>query len=164
MRNREHGFTLIELLIVVVIISILAAIAIPAYQTYVQRSKLVEAANQLSSDRVILEQFYQDNRAYTTTGAFATPCGGGASNDFANDKLQGFTMSCVTQTINGVPGYLITATGGSNFYGTSTPQTAGARYTIDNYGNQQTLGLPSGWGALPNPNTCWVMKRGQTCT
>ncbi|HET7775925.1 MAG TPA: pilin, partial [Azospira sp.] len=45
----QHGFTLIELMISVVIISILAAIALPAYQDYVTRSRLSEATSALSA-------------------------------------------------------------------------------------------------------------------
>ena len=58
------GFTLIELMIVLVVIAILTAVALPAYTNYVTRGKLAEATSALSDGRVKMEQFFQDNRTY----------------------------------------------------------------------------------------------------
>jgi prepilin-type N-terminal cleavage/methylation domain-containing protein len=58
------GFTLIELMIVLVVIAILTAVALPAYTNYVTRGKLAEAVSALSDGRVKMEQFFQDNRTY----------------------------------------------------------------------------------------------------
>lgn len=60
----QHGFTLLELMIVVVVIGILAAVAIPSYTDYVTRGKLVEGTSGLSDGRVKIEQYFQDNRTY----------------------------------------------------------------------------------------------------
>jgi type IV pilus assembly protein PilA len=57
----QKGFTLIELMIVVAIIGILAAIAIPAYQDYTVRSKVTEGLNLASSAKVSVSEGYQSN-------------------------------------------------------------------------------------------------------
>jgi type IV pilus assembly protein PilE len=156
MSKRSSGFTLIELMIVVVIVGILAALAIPAYQDYILRGRIVEATNALSGDRISMEQFYQDNRSYNTTGTFRTPCGGGGTNDFTTQILTAFVVTCVTA--NGGTTYTITATGGK------LPATANFVYTIAQDGTMTTTSLGATWGAVPVPNTCWIVKKGQTCT
>ena len=76
--DRTTGFTLVELMIVVAIIAILAAIAVPSYNDYVTRSKLQEAHTNLAAARVNMEQYYQDNRVYTTApGSGACGIAGG---------------------------------------------------------------------------------------
>lgn len=56
--SRQLGFTLIELMFVVAIIGILAAVAIPAYQDYIIKSKLAEAAELVNPIRQAISQYY----------------------------------------------------------------------------------------------------------
>ena len=58
MKNAQQGFTLIELMIVVAIIGILAAIAIPAYQDYTIRAKVTEALNVAAASKTALSEHY----------------------------------------------------------------------------------------------------------
>ena len=93
------GFTLIELMVVVAMIAILAAIAVPAYSNYVVRGKLSEVGASLSDAHLRQEQYYADNRNYGTAGG---ACGAVPANG------QYFSMSCVVGATNQT--YTITAT------------------------------------------------------
>ena len=56
MKNTQQGFTLIELMIVVAIIAILAAIAIPQYQNYVARSQMSRAMGEVGALKTAVEE------------------------------------------------------------------------------------------------------------
>ena len=65
MKKIQQGFTLIELMIVVAIIGILAAIAIPAYQDYTVRSKVTEGLNLAAAAKLAVAETYQSNGNFT---------------------------------------------------------------------------------------------------
>jgi type IV pilus assembly protein PilA len=66
MKKMQQGFTLIELMIVVAIIGILAAIAIPAYQDYTVRAKVSEPMTFLDAAKVSVAEFYQSRGSMPT--------------------------------------------------------------------------------------------------
>ncbi len=69
LRNTRRGFTLVELLIVVVIIGILAAIAIPKFATTKEKAYLATMKTDLRNLVTAQEGYFSDNQAYTTDTA-----------------------------------------------------------------------------------------------
>ncbi|HEX4881924.1 MAG TPA: type IV pilin protein, partial [Porticoccaceae bacterium] len=67
--DRQSGVTLLEMLIVVVIVSILAAVAYPAYQDYVVRSNRAVGAGSLLEVAARQEQYFANNAGYASTTA-----------------------------------------------------------------------------------------------
>jgi type IV pilus assembly protein PilA len=81
-RSGQAGFTLIELLIVIAIIGILAAIAVPAYQSYTARAKFTEVVTAASPFKLAVEDCFQNNLDFTVCdnssgGVPAAPTGTG---------------------------------------------------------------------------------------
>jgi len=157
----QQGFTLIEVMITVVIVAILAAVAVPNYTDYVTRSKFTEAHGTLADLRVKMEQYYMDNRRYSTTAAGGT-CGLGAVPATANTRY--FTYACATSTPNasGDQQYVLTATGAG------AEGLTGLAFTI-NHSNTRTTTVTAatymadkGY-ATPSPNNCWVKKKPSLC-
>ena len=69
--KQQGGFTLIELMIVIAIIAILAAIAIPAYQDYTIRAQASEGSNIVSSAKLAVAQTYDETGVFPTSNAEA---------------------------------------------------------------------------------------------
>ncbi len=67
MKRTQQGFTLIELMIVVAIVGILAAIAIPAYQDYIARSKVSEGLASLAEAKTSVSEYYSTNGTLATS-------------------------------------------------------------------------------------------------
>ena len=68
MNKMQQGFTLIELMIVVAIIGILAAVAIPSYQDYTARAQVTEGMSLSSGFKTGLAEYYSDRGSFTGIG------------------------------------------------------------------------------------------------
>ena len=100
LRNNKKGFTLIELMIVVVIIGILAALAIPRFMRASTKSKQSEAKAILKQIYVMEHAYRQEKDVYWPNGATATAIAGGA---FADIGVEIGLTSRYTYSITGAP-------------------------------------------------------------
>jgi type IV pilus assembly protein PilE len=135
----SRGFTLIELLIVSLIIAMLAAFALPAYNDYIVRSRIPEATSGLANKRARVELFYDNNRTYV-----------GAPDCVADSTTSKyFTFSCSSELANA---YVLQAVGSGAM--------AGFTYTIDQSNAKATTAVPAGWSSNAG---CWVLRKDGSC-
>lgn len=102
MNTVQKGFTLIELMIVVAIIGILAAVALPAYQDYTARAKVSEVVLAASTCRTAISEASQTGFAAAPTAADSFGCGeGGGTNSPLSqyvEKISTSTAGVITVT------------------------------------------------------------------
>ena len=101
----QQGFTLIELMIVVAIIGILAAVALPAYQDYTVRAKMSEVMLAASACRTSITEIYQSGG--TPPGANNWGCEG-ATSKYVNAVVTDQNGKVTVTTTGGLPGGVIT--------------------------------------------------------
>ena len=134
--HRPHGFTLPEVLMVVSILGLLAGIALPTYQGYIQRSTLTEAFDTLSAFRLRMDRAFNDNGNY---GADACAVNSPAATP-------NFSFAC--DLTDAGQGYLATATGAGRMVAYA--------FTVDDDGVRTTTKFPD----VTVPANCWLTKAG----
>ncbi|NVJ66892.1 MAG: pilin [Gammaproteobacteria bacterium] len=112
MQKKNQGFTLIELMIVVAIVAILAAVAIPAYQDYTARAQVAEGTATAGAIKTGISEWYASRGAYPAAGVFNNADGGRYTASAAHDDA-----GVITITLRGaapvstrVQGYVFTMT------------------------------------------------------
>ena len=100
MNRLAHGFTLIELMIVVTIIAILAAVALPAFQSYSTRAKISEVILTLGACRTTITEVYQSGGTPPAPGSWG--CEGASSRYVASVSTD--ANGVVTATLTGIAG------------------------------------------------------------
>jgi len=139
MRKTERGFTLIELMIVIAIIGILAAIAVPQYTDYVTRSRRTDGQSTLLQVAQELERCYTQFSAYNNTN-----CAVVTSGAVSRTSPEGYYVIAATGT----------ALSASAFTLTATPQGAQATHDSDCTTLTLThLGVQGATGA--DTDSCW---------
>jgi type IV pilus assembly protein PilA len=100
--KQQKGFTLIELMIVIAIIGILAAIAIPAYQDYTIRSKVSEGLNLAGAAKLAVAETYDSKGCMPSQGniSYGLPTAGSIAGNYVASVSAAATTGIITITYN----------------------------------------------------------------
>lgn len=150
--HNNKGFTLIELMIVIAIISVLAAIAIPNYNSYTTKAKLTEAKSNLLQLQTLQEQFYQDYRVYAG-GVAATASA--PSSSTSTDGVLAWNASTQAKYFD----YAIaTANSGQNFTANAAGNAANGlssfQFAVNNQNVKCWRDSGSAFTLAPDATTC----------
>ena len=135
---KNKGFTIIELMIAVAIIGILAAIAVPAYQSYTIRARVSEAMTFAGSAKTSVTEYYQVNGTFPM-GMTNTTVGLPAAASLSGTNTASITVSQVSAnvativavtSISGVSGMTITLTGTGNSSGMTWTCTSNSPQSV----------------------------------
>jgi type IV pilus assembly protein PilA len=149
MKKAQQGFTLIELMIVVAIIGILAAIAIPQYQTYIAKSQVTRGMGESGAVKTAIEACVNDGK--TSVGAAAAlvcdPQATGSNILTGNNQVTGAAVAGVgfpQATINAGGTAIVSATFGNNASANiATQQLAWVRDAAGSWTCSSTPGTPA---------------------
>ena len=100
--KQQKGFTLIELMIVIAIIGILAAIAIPAYQDYTIRSKVSEGLNLAGAAKLAVAETYDSKGGFPSQGniSYGLPQSGSIAGNYVASVAAAASTGVITITYN----------------------------------------------------------------
>lgn len=154
-QNNNHGFTLLELLVVVLIIGVLAAIALPQYRKAVGKAELAQVISATKAIQNAEERFYLTNGVYTTT------------LDLLDTKLRNGNVKCLISSPNYSvcydTNYLVT-----HYYRETTSKDAVECYAknkilasaCESFFNRNAESLKGGWCSYITDGICYKVAGG----